>query len=182
MWPSLDWVSFMMLRCVTNANHCTSYYPPRFVLSSLRVSPVINRPAEFQIPPQLSRYASFLFSFLGRGLCEFSLGVVLSHANDAQSTSFAAPSSLLTTPWTKFSELPLASSVSPMQLSSSFPRSSPHKTWERPMADGVQNKSKPHHKFVQDRKDDLPFSVGTSLSPSSPWQTLYSSTRYLFII
>ncbi|KAH0605410.1 uncharacterized protein H6S33_004632 [Morchella sextelata] len=24
---------------------------------------------EFQIPPQLSRYASFLFSFLGRGIC-----------------------------------------------------------------------------------------------------------------
>jgi hypothetical protein len=24
---------------------------------------------EFQIPPQVSRYASFLFSFLGRGVC-----------------------------------------------------------------------------------------------------------------
>ena len=29
--------------------------------------------AEFQIPPQLSRYASFLFSFLGRGICMWKL-------------------------------------------------------------------------------------------------------------
>ncbi|KAK0382470.1 COPI associated protein [Colletotrichum limetticola] len=26
---------------------------------------------EFQIPPQVSRYASFLFSFVGRGVCSF---------------------------------------------------------------------------------------------------------------
>ena len=26
-------------------------------------------PAEFQIPPQISRYASFMFSFIGRGIC-----------------------------------------------------------------------------------------------------------------
>ncbi|KAF6837064.1 COPI associated protein [Colletotrichum musicola] len=26
---------------------------------------------EFQIPPQVSRYASFLFSFVGRGVCEY---------------------------------------------------------------------------------------------------------------
>ncbi len=25
---------------------------------------------EFQIPPQVSRYASFLFSFIGRGICK----------------------------------------------------------------------------------------------------------------
>jgi len=26
--------------------------------------------AEFQIPPQVARYASFMFSFIGRGVCE----------------------------------------------------------------------------------------------------------------
>lgn len=28
--------------------------------------------AEFQIPPQVARYASFMFSFIGRGACTFS--------------------------------------------------------------------------------------------------------------
>ena len=28
---------------------------------------------EFRIPPYVSRYASFLFSFLGRGICEYFL-------------------------------------------------------------------------------------------------------------
>ncbi|TVY30184.1 Golgi apparatus membrane protein [Lachnellula hyalina] len=32
---------------------------------------------EFQIPPQLSRYASFLFSFLGRGIFYLFVGSVL---------------------------------------------------------------------------------------------------------
>ncbi|KAH6676472.1 golgi apparatus membrane protein tvp15-like protein [Halenospora varia] len=32
---------------------------------------------EFQIPPQLSRYASFLFSFLGRGIFYIFVGSVL---------------------------------------------------------------------------------------------------------
>jgi hypothetical protein len=31
--------------------------------------PLILLPAEFQIPPQISRYASFMFSFIGRGIC-----------------------------------------------------------------------------------------------------------------
>lgn len=30
-----------------------------------------NRTTEFQIPPQVSRYANFLFSFIGRGVCKF---------------------------------------------------------------------------------------------------------------
>lgn len=34
---------------------------------------------EFQIPPQVSRYASFMFSFIGRGLC-MCLSVVFSPA------------------------------------------------------------------------------------------------------
>jgi len=36
---------------------------------------------EFQIPPQLSRYASFLFSFLGRGIFYIFIGsIMLNHA------------------------------------------------------------------------------------------------------
>lgn len=27
--------------------------------------------SEFQIPPQVARYASFMFSFIGRGVCEY---------------------------------------------------------------------------------------------------------------
>ncbi|KAJ6444540.1 golgi apparatus membrane protein TVP15 [Purpureocillium lavendulum] len=33
--------------------------------------------AEFQIPPQISRYASFLFSFLGRGIFYIFLGCLI---------------------------------------------------------------------------------------------------------
>jgi hypothetical protein len=34
---------------------------------------------EFQIPPQVSRYASFLFSFLGRGIFYIFVGTILFH-------------------------------------------------------------------------------------------------------
>ncbi|KFY29270.1 hypothetical protein V493_02445 [Pseudogymnoascus sp. VKM F-4281 (FW-2241)] len=34
---------------------------------------------EFQIPPQVSRYASFLFSFLGRGIFYIFIGTILFH-------------------------------------------------------------------------------------------------------
>ncbi|KAH8154772.1 uncharacterized protein LAJ45_01303 [Morchella importuna] len=34
---------------------------------------------EFQTPPQLSRYASFLFSFLGRGIFYIFVGSILLH-------------------------------------------------------------------------------------------------------
>ncbi|KFY08035.1 hypothetical protein V492_06593 [Pseudogymnoascus sp. VKM F-4246] len=34
---------------------------------------------EFQIPPQVSRYASFLFSFLGRGVFYIFVGTILFH-------------------------------------------------------------------------------------------------------
>jgi len=34
---------------------------------------------EFQIPPQISRYASFLFSFLGRGIFYIFIGSILLH-------------------------------------------------------------------------------------------------------
>jgi len=36
---------------------------------------------EFQIPPQLSRYASFLFSFLGRGVFYIFVGSILLHGH-----------------------------------------------------------------------------------------------------
>ncbi|EOO01499.1 putative copi-coated vesicle protein [Phaeoacremonium minimum UCRPA7] len=34
---------------------------------------------EFQIPPQVSRYASFLFSFIGRGIFYIFVGSILLH-------------------------------------------------------------------------------------------------------
>ncbi|CAK7243383.1 MAG: hypothetical protein STHCBS139747_004902 [Sporothrix thermara] len=34
---------------------------------------------EFQIPPQVSRYASFLFSFIGRGVFYIFIGSILLH-------------------------------------------------------------------------------------------------------
>lgn len=36
---------------------------------------------EFQIPPQVSRYASFLFSFIGRGIFYIFVGCILLHDN-----------------------------------------------------------------------------------------------------
>jgi hypothetical protein len=36
---------------------------------------------EFQIPPQVSRYASFLFSFLGRGIFYIFIGSVILDSN-----------------------------------------------------------------------------------------------------
>ncbi|SLM35069.1 Golgi apparatus membrane protein TVP15 [Lasallia pustulata] len=36
---------------------------------------------EFQIPPYVSRYASFLFSFLGRGIFYIFVGSILLHDN-----------------------------------------------------------------------------------------------------
>jgi hypothetical protein len=39
--------------------------------------PTVNGLLEFQIPPQVSRYASFLFSFLGRGIFYIFIGSVI---------------------------------------------------------------------------------------------------------
>ncbi|KAJ4300199.1 hypothetical protein N0V88_002868 [Collariella sp. IMI 366227] len=36
---------------------------------------------EFQIPPQVSRYASFLFSFIGRGIFYIFVGSILLHGH-----------------------------------------------------------------------------------------------------
>ncbi|KAJ0289767.1 hypothetical protein COL922a_001967 [Colletotrichum nupharicola] len=47
----------------------------------LSLSPAPRSPpnpvAEFQIPPQVSRYASFLFSFIGRGIFYIFIGSIL---------------------------------------------------------------------------------------------------------
>ncbi|RKU49038.1 Late Golgi vesicles protein [Coniochaeta pulveracea] len=42
---------------------------------------LINGLLEFQIPPQVSRYASFLFSFLGRGIFYIFIGSVILDSN-----------------------------------------------------------------------------------------------------
>ncbi|KAK4448079.1 Golgi apparatus membrane protein TVP15 [Podospora aff. communis PSN243] len=38
-----------------------------------------NSVTEFQIPPQVSRYASFLFSFIGRGIFYIFVGSIILH-------------------------------------------------------------------------------------------------------
>lgn len=44
-----------------------TYFMPVYCL---RQDPKPNTFTEFQIPPQLSRHANFLFSFIGRGICK----------------------------------------------------------------------------------------------------------------
>lgn len=46
-----------------------SFFPPSSATALL----------EFQIPPQVSRYASFLFSFIGRGIFYIFVGSILLH-------------------------------------------------------------------------------------------------------
>ncbi|KAK1857306.1 copi-coated vesicle [Colletotrichum chrysophilum] len=53
--------------------HRSSWY---LTLSPAPRSPS-NPIAEFQIPPQVSRYASFLFSFIGRGIFYIFIGSIL---------------------------------------------------------------------------------------------------------
>ncbi|KAB5523899.1 Golgi apparatus membrane protein TVP15 [Coniochaeta sp. 2T2.1] len=38
---------------------------------------LVNGLLEFQIPPQVSRYASFLFSFIGRGIFYIFIGIII---------------------------------------------------------------------------------------------------------
>lgn len=42
---------------------------PHFYSSPPRRQVILTTAAEFQVPPQVSRYANFLFSFIGRGVC-----------------------------------------------------------------------------------------------------------------
>ncbi|KAF2451631.1 COPI associated, partial [Karstenula rhodostoma CBS 690.94] len=67
---------FMILGGVTKFIH-----PGGFANIILGVYLVIfegtaNRGAEFQIPPQVARYASFMFSFIGRGVFYVFVGSV----------------------------------------------------------------------------------------------------------
>lgn len=64
----------------------TSQRPVGLLVSTARPSlTTIFRPPtatgllEFQIPPQVSRYASFLFSFIGRGAFYIFVGSILLH-------------------------------------------------------------------------------------------------------
>ncbi|KAA8570902.1 hypothetical protein EYC84_000287 [Monilinia fructicola] len=41
--------------------------------------PILPLRLSFQIPPQVSRYASFLFSFVGRGIFYVFVGSILLH-------------------------------------------------------------------------------------------------------
>lgn len=61
------------------ANHDARDCSPRFVKCRYEVDSrtlTTNCLAEFQIPQQVARYASFMFSFLGRGLCKHTASPV----------------------------------------------------------------------------------------------------------
>lgn len=50
----------------------SSQLPPCLVCCDKSIGsapPSLHSVAEFQIPPQVARYASFMFSFIGRGVC-----------------------------------------------------------------------------------------------------------------
>lgn len=59
---------FAQLLMCTSHSHRTSWYII-YDPASRHAFP-LTHPAEFQIPPQVSRYASFMFSFVGRGACK----------------------------------------------------------------------------------------------------------------
>lgn len=78
-------------KAYSRANECTA-------VAGLELLP--------QVPPYVPKYASFLFSFLGRGVCEYSavpgyydkdLGYHMEFANARQFTSSSDASSLRTT-------------------------------------------------------------------------------------
>ena len=47
-----------------------------FIRSHFAISPLTPL-AEFQIPPQVARYASFMFSFIGRGIFYIFVGCII---------------------------------------------------------------------------------------------------------
>ncbi|KAK3944758.1 Golgi apparatus membrane protein TVP15 [Diplogelasinospora grovesii] len=52
-------------------------FQPAIIGCYVIVFGVVTGLLEFQIPPQVSRYASFLFSFLGRGIFYIFVGCIL---------------------------------------------------------------------------------------------------------
>ncbi|KAK4041163.1 Golgi apparatus membrane protein TVP15 [Parachaetomium inaequale] len=56
----------------------SQFFPIGFQSSIIGVYVIIFG-LEFQIPPQVSRYASFLFSFIGRGIFYIFVGSILLH-------------------------------------------------------------------------------------------------------
>lgn len=76
---------------------CSSYRSPWFVYDPTnRVAREPLTPTtEFQIPPQVARYASFMFSFVGRGVCEYTKeqgSWAWAHTDPMQSTCSSAAS------------------------------------------------------------------------------------------
>ncbi|KAK3294648.1 Golgi apparatus membrane protein TVP15 [Chaetomium fimeti] len=63
----------------------SQFFPVGFQSSIIGVYVIIFGLAtgllEFQIPPQVGRYASFLFSFLGRGIFYIFVGSILLHGH-----------------------------------------------------------------------------------------------------
>lgn len=55
------------------------YFIPLGPLLTAFSPPTATGLLEFQIPPQVSRYASFLFSFIGRGAFYIFVGSILLH-------------------------------------------------------------------------------------------------------
>lgn len=47
-------------------------------LRQARLQVILTTTAEFQVPPQVSRYANFLFSFIGRGVCMLQYPALIS--------------------------------------------------------------------------------------------------------
>ena len=109
---------------------------------------------EYQIPPQISRYASFLFSFIGRGVCKFPLrpswcrfgsalvGVsLLTTARPQQSTFSSGPFSSTATSCASSPDPSSALSVWYTWPSNTFPPLSRRRTCGRPIKAGAPSKS-----------------------------------------
>ncbi|KAF7187461.1 Golgi apparatus membrane protein tvp15 [Pseudocercospora fuligena] len=60
---------------VMNYSHCCAWYRPSQSLPN-DCDP-LTICAEFQIPPQVARYASFMFSFIGRGVFYIFVGCII---------------------------------------------------------------------------------------------------------
>ena len=108
---------------------------------------------EYQIPPQISRYASFLFSFIGRGVCKFPLrpswcrfgsalvGVsLLTTARPQQSTFSSGPFSSTATSCASSPDPSSALSVWYTWPSNTFPPLSRRRTCGRPIKAGAPSR------------------------------------------
>lgn len=95
------------------------------------------------MPPYLPKYASFLFSFLGRGLCEFWEQFSTPVSDGLQSISSSAVWSCRTALSVTSSAVSSCLLVSHMQPWNSSHQLSLLRTCVMPMLDGAPNRSKP---------------------------------------